>query len=373
MKVFFDARLLLEKPTGIGQYIVSLLPEMIRQAPDVEWCLLRRPNPWPGYGVKDWSFPNLTHRETNERHMSWTQHVTVPRQARAEGADLLHYPHFDAPVRFSSIPVVATLYDAKYLLHAEFAPNLAAWKRVAMRRLYRDTVRRAARVVAISEHTADDLERLFGGPRATVIPLAADAAFRPASEDARAKFRTRYGLRRPFVLSVGEFRVHKNHERLIRAFAASEEARDHDLVVLGRRHPDGVRPEELAAAAGVEERVKVIDDASHEDLAAAYSEAGLMALVSRYEGFGLPLLEAMQCGAPVLSSSTTASAEVVQDGGLLVDPLDEAAIAAALDRVLASPEERERWRMAGTRRAAEFSWERAAAETLAVYREVAGP
>ena len=372
MRVFFDARLLLTKPTGIGQYIVSLLPEMVRLAPDLEWCLLRRANPWAGYGVEEWSFPNLTHEITTERHMSYTQHLTVPRAARRFGADLLHYPHFDAPVRFHSIPVVATLHDAKYLQHAEFAPSLSAWKRVAMRILYRDTIQRSARVLAVSEHAADDLERLFGGRRAEVIPLAADEVFRPAPAEVRADFRARYGLQRPYVLSVGEFRVHKNHERLVRAFAASEAARDHDLVVLGRRHPDGVRPEELAEAAGVADRVKVIDDASHGDLAAAYSEAALMALVSRYEGFGLPLLEAMQCGAPVLASSTTASAEVVGDAGLLVDPMDEAAIAAALDRVLTSPEEQERWREAGAQRAAEFSWERAARETLAVYRQVLG-
>lgn len=371
-RILFDARLVLERPTGIGRYIVSLLPSLCAQAPAWEFHLLRRPRPWPGYGFAEWHAVNVVHHVSTERHMSLAQHVTLPRLAGRLGADLVHYPHFDAPV-LGRVPVVATIHDVKYLQLRRLFRRLDGLKRWYLRQCLAMTARRGAAIIADSRATEADVRRLLA-PRGLlrVVPLAADPSFRPASDGTVAAFRARHGLERPFVLCVGEFRPHKNHEGLIRAFAASRGAAGHDLVLIGQRHRGDVPPEDAAEAAGIAPRVRVLTDVSAEDLVAAYTGAAAFALVSRHEGFGLPILEAMACGSPVIVSGTTAAGEVAGDAARLVDPerLDD--IAAALDALLGDPEEARRLRAAGFERARHFTWDETARGTLAVYREVLG-
>jgi glycosyltransferase involved in cell wall biosynthesis len=372
--VLFDARLVLEKPTGIGQYAVSLLPELLRLAPDWHFHLLRRPRPWDGYGLERWDAPNLTHHVSRLRHMSPAQHVVVPRRARALGAHLVHYPHFDAPVAFGGIPVVATLHDAKYIVRPELFPAAGRTKRAYMRICFARTVRRAAAVMTDSHATARDMHRLFGAPleRMDVVPLAADPRFRPASGEAQTEFRRTHSLSRPFVLSVGERRPHKNHAGLIRAWARSRGSETHDLVIVGQAFRDHDLPETVAAETGLADRVRFLEDIAPRHLVAAYSAAEVFVLVSHYEGFGLPILEAMACDTPVIASRTTASGEVLGDAGVGVDPENGDEIVAALDRLLASESERARWRERGRARAASFSWGGTAERTLEVYRRVLG-
>lgn len=370
--VLFDARLLLDKPTGIGRYIASLVPELARQAADWTFHVLRRAEPWAGYGVGTWTAPNLVHHVTGERHMSLAQHVRIPARARALGADLLHYPHMDAPVLFGNVPVVATIHGALPLVRPDLLRHVSAAKRMYTRFSHEQTARRAAAVITVSETTADELRRFAPActPRLHAVPLAADPDFRRPEESRLRDFRNRYGLERPFVLSVGEFRRHKNYGTLVEAWARTASRATHDLVLVGIRHPDGDDPERMAQAAGVADRVRVLTGVPLEDTVAAFAAADVFALVSLYEGFGLPVLEAMACDVPVLTSGTTATAEVAGDAACLVDPTDANAIARALDTLLASPEERQRLVAAGRARCRGFSWPRTAAETLRIYRGV---
>jgi glycosyltransferase involved in cell wall biosynthesis len=303
--------------------------------------------------------------------MSLAQHVTLPRTALRLGVDLLHYPHLDAPVFFGRVPVVSTIHDAKYLTLKGLFPRLDALKRWYLRRCFAATVRRSAAVIADSAATAADLRAFYGTkPRVRVVPLAADHDFRPSTPEAVTAFRARHDLRRPYVLCVGEFRPHKNHARLIRAFAASRGAAAHDLVLVGQRHERDQPPEPAAAEARVAARVHVLTDVSSAELVAAYTGADAFALVSLHEGFGLPILEAMACGVPAIVSKTTAAGEVAGDAGLLVDPESETEIVAALDRVLGDAELAARLRAAGLRRACGYTWDETARRTLAVYEEV---
>ncbi|MCA9958967.1 MAG: glycosyltransferase, partial [Anaerolineales bacterium] len=162
---------------------------------------------------------NLTHHISDERHMSLRQHWTLPRLAQQLGVDLIHYPHFDAPVLYQPVPVVATLYDAKYLVHPDFFTNLSSIKRQYMRFSFAQSLRRAASIIVISHATARDMHALFGKQPAhmTVIYAAADAQFQPAGTEAITALRERYGLTRPFLLTVGERRPHKNHLGLLQA------------------------------------------------------------------------------------------------------------------------------------------------------------
>ena len=201
--ILFDARLVLGKPTGIGQYICSLLPEMIRQAPDLHFHLLRQPSPWAGYGMEAWAYPNLTQHISDVRHMSLRQHHMLPHLAQKLKVDLLHYPHFDAPVLWGNIPVVATLHDAKYLVRPDFFTNLSWFKRQYMRFSFEQTLRRATAVITISHAAAADFSKLFSVPldQMRVIYEAADAQFQPASVGEQSVFREKYGVKRPFIIN----------------------------------------------------------------------------------------------------------------------------------------------------------------------------
>lgn len=370
--LLWDARLLLEKPTGIGRYIASLVPELLAIAPDWTFHLLRRAEPWPGYGVADWRARNLVHHVTAARHMSLAQHVAIPRRARALGADLVHYPHFDAPVLFGSVPVVATVHGVLPLVHPEAFRRFSLPKRVYMRACHHATFRRAAAVLAVSDSTAKEIVRFFpaAAPRVTAIPLAADVRFRRASDETIREFRDRHRLARPFVLALGEFRRHKNTTGLLAAWAKASARRSHDLLLVGVRHPDGDVPEDEIAKLGLGDSVRVLTGLSADDVVAAYSAAAVFAIVSIYEGFGLPVLEAMACDVPVIASGTTATAEVAGDAAVLVDPAEPAQIAAALDRLVASPDERTRLVQAGRLQRDRFSWRRTAERTLEVYERV---
>ncbi len=370
--VLFDARLALPKPTGIGQYVVSLLPELLRAAPDWTFHVLRRPDPWPDYGITMWTAPNLVHHVTDERHMSLGQHWTLPSRARSLGADLLHYPHFDAPVLFGDIPVVSTIHGLMHV-RPEGRRGLSLAKRLYARASYDLTIRRSARVLAVSGFVAHEIgERWGAADRTRATPLAADPGFRRTDETAVLAFRRDFSLERPFALFVGEFRPHKNVRGLLDAWQRARLRDSCDLVLAGLLHAGDDDPRVEIARRGLERSVRVLLDLPRAQLVAAYSACSTFVLVSRYEGFGLPVLEAMACGAPVITSAGTATAEVAGSAGVLVDPDSPEETAAALDRVLGSASERDRLADAGRARAGEYTWARTAALTLAAYRELVG-
>jgi glycosyltransferase involved in cell wall biosynthesis len=369
--ILFDARLMLPKPTGIGQYIASLLPELVRQAPDWQFHLLHKPDTFAGYGVADWDFPNLTKHATREPHMSLAQHGQLPRWATRLGADLLHYPHFDAPVWLSRVPVVSTLYDVKYLVRPDFFTALSKLKLAYMRFCYRATWQKATAVCTISHHTANDLRQLFGAPRipVAVTPLAADPAFQPQPAETVMALRQKYQLSRPFILSVGERRPHKNHPTLIAAYAQSRARLTHDLVIIGQPYAAYHAPEEAIAEYGLHGRVHLLENVSFADLITFYSAADVFALVSLYEGYGLPVIEAMACDTAVIASNSTALAEVTGTGGWQLNPLDKSAIAEALSLLTEDISLREKWVAHGRVWAKQYSWADTATQTLAVYRQ----
>lgn len=367
--VLFDARLALNRPTGIGQYCASLIKELIHVAPDWHFRLLRGPNPWPGYGLATLESPNLSHHVSRLRHMSPFQYWHVPRMAERVGADIVHYPHFDAPVLHRPVPVVVTVHDTKYLVHPEFFTDFGRLKRGYMRLAFSLSLRRADAIIAVSEATKSDLSQLPAakGRQIDVIYSAASPRFGPASDEEKSIFRTRYGIPRPYVLSVGERRPHKNHVALIRAYARSRSRRTHDLLIVGRPYGGFRGPEEAVDEHRLEGRVHLIDYLDFDGLVAAYSASSLFVLISLYEGFGLPILEAMACGTPVLASATTAAAEITGNGGVTVDPSNEEEIASAVDAILLDNERSGALSAKARRWAKHFSWKRTADQTLVLY------
>ncbi len=370
VSVLFDARLALPHPTGIGRYISCLLPELVNIEPRWRFDILHGPNPWPGHHPEQWEGPNVKKHISNIRPMSLGHHALLRRTVGKIGPSIFHYPHFDAPLLKCEAPMVVTVHDAKYLARPDWLGGASIVKRAAIRMLFNLSVRRADAVITVSRHTAADLNRLFGIPlsRFDVIYEAADPSFKPADPDEVEAWKRKVGILEPYILSVGERRPHKNHTALIRAFAASEASKTHKLVIIGSKHRNSPPLLKIARQAGVEGKVCLLSKVGHADLITAYTGARLFVLVSLYEGFGLPILEAMACDTPVITSDTTACAEVAGEAALQVNPSDEKAITRAIDFMLS--DENRRWAYIEKAREwrRQFTWRKTAQETINLYR-----
>jgi glycosyltransferase involved in cell wall biosynthesis len=226
-------------------------------------------------------------------------------------------------------------------------------------------------VIVYSANTRRDLlDHRMAAPGAIVnIPLGVNPAFKPGL--ATETFRRRYQIERPFILTVGVLEPRKNHVLLFEVLRRLRESGDQiDLIIVGR---DGWRwknPLDRPEFSALKPWVRILADLPDADLAEFYNHAAVFAYPSLYEGFGLPILEAMACGAPVVSSGASSLPEVGGDAALYADPMDADGFTAQVGRVLHDPELRTRMIEEGLRRARQFSWRRAAQETLAVYHEV---
>lgn len=303
--------------------------------------------------------------------IAWEQTV-LPIELLREGADLLHALGFVSPMAWGGKTVV-TVYDLSFLRFPEVY-NRA--NRMYLGTFTPPSLRRADRVITISEDARRDVIELCGvaPERVTPILLAADERFKPARPDEVEAFRRRQGLPERFVLYQGTLQPRKNVETLVRAYALlrNQGSDDHRLVLAGPRGWQYEPIFELTRQLGLEGSVTFPGFVPDDDLPLWYSSATVFAFPSRYEGFGLPLLEAMACGAPVVSSNASSLPEVVGDAGLLVDPSDVEGLCSALRQLLEDESLRQALSAAGQARARTFSWGRTASETVQVYREVLG-
>ena len=283
--------------------------------------------------------------------------------------DVVHYPASIGPLD-GGPNVVITIHDCIFLRHPEwFRWERAQYYRWAGQR----SARRSARIIADSEATARDVRECMGiaRDRIDVIPLGVDTAFAPATPEASAAARVQYGLPDRHFLYVGTLEPRKNLARLVRAWDSVAADLPVDLVIAGR---DGWKTAEIHAAiqsAKHRDRIHLPGFIAQDDLPAVLSGARAFVWPSLYEGFGLPVLEAMACGTPVLTSNTSSLPEVVGDAALLVDPEDGTAIAAGLRALSQDDALHARYTAAGPQRATEFKWQRCAEQTLGVYKVLA--
>ena len=300
--------------------------------------------------------------------------LTLSAELRRRPVDLLHVQYTAPPL--APCPVVATVHDLSF----EHIPETFKRRsRVQLRLTVRATARRAAHVIAPSEFTRRDLVETYGldPARVTAVPLAVAPHFHPVGDEREIeRVRRRYGIAGRYVLAVGSIQPRKNLERLVRAYASLRGARGRSnlpqLVLVGKKawlYGGTLRAIEEG---GVGDAVVLTGYVSEGDLPALYSGALCFAYPSYFEGFGLPPLEAMSCGAPVLTGNLTSLPEVVGDAGLTVDPFDEEALAAALARLIDDDALRADLRARGLERARRFDWRETARMTLQVYRRVEG-
>ena len=380
MRIAINAWFADQPTTGSGQYLTHLLAEYAAHGGDDRYLLCGRADQSPpvqaaAHPAFEWQALR-TPLDRAERHLAklWFEQVTLPRACRRWGADVLHVPYWAAPV-LPPAPTLVTVHDLIPLLLPAYSggklgkgyTRLVAW-----------SARRATRVLTDSHASRRDIIEHLGIPaeRVQTIHLAAEARFHPVdAPDELARVRKKYDLPADFLLYLGGFDVRKNVPGILRAFAQIDHPQVR-LVIAGKLPardtaflPD---PRRIAGELGIVDRVRFTQWVDEADKPAMMSSAIAFVFPSHYEGFGLPPLEAMSCGTPVIVSDRGSLPEIAGDGGLCVTPDDPGAIAAAMDRLITEPSLRERLRAAGLAQARRFDWERCARETSAAYRRAAG-
>ena len=387
-RIILDARTATAHFPGIGRYVRNLaqaLPPLL--AEDEQLAILWNPsdptawNPSPLAGAQvqivpapispfsprqQWAIPRLLRHFTQSPNHPISQSPIPNLQS-----PLLHSTYYLMPYR-PGLPTLLTVYDLIALLHPQ---TVSLRARLLFRLTTRLALAAADRVLTISASARDDLLAHFpiAAERVTAIPLAADPRFRPQPAAEIARVREKYSLPDRYIFYLGINKPHKNLPRLIEAYANLRTThyalRNTPLIIAGAW--DIRYPEARALAAPLGDAVRFLGPVDDADLPALHSGAALFAFPSLYEGFGLPVLEAMACGAPVICGNRSSLPEVAGDAALLVDPTDTESIAAAIRRLLEDDGLRRSMAERSLAQAARFSWPRTAAETLAVYREMA--
>ncbi len=352
-------------PTGgVGRHTFHLLKALVELKEDVEYVAYVPPGSLRTGRLPSWGGSRLRWVEAGR--------FLVPWRSWRDALDVFHGPNFKLQTegRYGG---VVTVHDLWLDRHPEYSTKLFG-QRASFRRTRR-TAWRARKVITVSRHSARDLEELYGLPpdRIAVIPNGVSEEFRPArSPAALTALSRRLGLPdAKFILFVGGADPRKNHSALLEAYARRRGLlAAYVLVMVGDAvHRFGSIPE-TAGRLGIQEQVICTGGLSISDLQTLYAHAAVFVFPSRYEGFGMPVLEAMACGTPVITSTASALPEVAGDAAVLVDPDDADGLGAAVLRVLGDDAFRKELTDKGLARVKGYTWEQAARRTLAVYREL---
>jgi glycosyltransferase involved in cell wall biosynthesis len=360
-----DGRLLAYSSGGISQYTRQLVSQIVPLLNRNERLTLLKSGrhattPLSADGVRYASVFTPPHHRLEQ--------LALPLELLRVRPTLVHSPDFIPPMRGPWRRVI-TIHDLAFLLHPETVTSES--------RAYYGQIRTAVKVadaiIAVSQFTASDISRLLDAdPRKVrVIPNGVDPSLGPIVDRTELeRWRARHRVNRPYILYAGTFEPRKNLPLLVEAFNRLRGDHGLLLVLLGARGWLFAPTFERIDALGLTDYVRVLEHQPRDEWAVAYSGAAVAVTPSLYEGFGLPVLEAMACGAPVVSSNASALPEVVGEAGVLFESGDVDALESALRLVLEDPSLANRLRTAGLARAQEFSWARAAASTLAIYREL---
>ncbi|HLG53754.1 MAG TPA: glycosyltransferase family 1 protein [Vicinamibacterales bacterium] len=370
MRVAIDARKLHD--FGIGTYIRNLLRQLARIDHDTEYVLLCGEG---DLGVAAQLGPNFRAVLEPSPNYSIREQIHVPWVLRRERPDLYHAPHYVLPAGVRCRSVV-TIHDCIHLMFPQYLPSRVAYA-YARAQMWA-AARRSDCILTVSDASKRDILNLFNVPpeKIVVIYNAIDAHFSVTPpEEAVARVRERYQLDHKFVLYVGNIKPHKNLVRLIEAFAELRrgDLEDLKLLIIGDEISKLPALRRAVHRHKLHKHVRFLGYLPDDQLAVLYRLASVFVFPSLYEGFGLPPLEAMASGTPVVTSNVSSLPEVVGDAAVLVDPYDVDSIVDGLRQVLTDPARAAEMRRRGLDRAREFSWERSVAKTLAVYRHIGAP
>lgn len=364
------------KVTGIGRYLLNFLKYATEARKEYQFIL---------YGNQfthlDYESPNLALKIIIERATITYDQILLPVHLKSDKADIFLSPYIKAPI-FSPCPYMTTIHDLLFLV----TPEYTGWRYKPYNEVFKifgkAVSRRAAAIIADSESSKRDIIKIFGVPeqKIRVIPLGISEEYKPVIDRGLVEnIKNNYGITGRYLLYIGNFKPHKNIGRLIEAFAGviknpilipplQKEGEggfsDLKLVFGGKRDRFVPSLEELAEKLGIRDKIIFTDFINDEDLPALYSGAEIFVCPSLYEGFGLPVLEAMACGTPVICSNTTSLPEVAGDAGILINPEDIKSITSAIITLLKDDKHRENVKKRGLERAKEFTVEKYSSKIL---------
>ncbi|MFC2054636.1 glycosyltransferase family 4 protein [Chloroflexota bacterium] len=371
MRIGIDATALPPQPGGAGNYIIQLIRSLASLETDSHFTVFAYQS---GYGLfdvptspqLDWFlFPD----KSPARRLLWEQ-TTLPRLVRRSNVALLHSLHYTKPLSLSCASVV-TFHDMTFFLY----PHLhTRSKRIFFPTAIRLSARLADALIAVSENTKKDAVRLLGvpGDKITAIPHGVGEEFHPITDTRLLEdIRRKYSLPQDFILNVGVVEPRKNLTLLLKSYQRlHSQGISLPLVIvggLGWMYEDVFR---LVESLGIKEQVHFTGYVSSHDLPIVYNLSRVFVYPSIYEGFGLPPLEAMACGTPVITTAVSSMPEHVGDAGILIPPQDEKALTNALQKLINDSTIQEELSSKGPERASQFTWKRTAQETLKVYQSV---
>ena len=371
MRIAIDIRTVTPVRSGVGNYVLNLLEALRRVAPQHQYFLIGLQNNLDTLGWSDEEEQTYRTAISHESHPlgdMW-EHCWLPRVLERNRVDVLHGPATLIPLREGAYASVVTVHDLVAFLFPETIPRKYA---VYMRWLLTRVVKRADRIISVSYNTKEDLVRILGvdPEKITVVHEAAQPQFRPIKDENKLEqVRRRYGIPGPFIYHVGNIEPRKNLVRLVKAFMLARQ-RLHSpvrLVITGQK--GWLTGKLFRSLGGLElgDHVIFTGYVPHQELPLLMNAARAFVFPSLYEGFGLPVLEAMSCGTPVVTSNISSLPEIVGRAAVLVDPNDLDSIAEGMVRVL--EDEGLRWKLSaeGLVQARRFSWDKAAQETLRVF------
>ncbi|UCF93738.1 MAG: glycosyltransferase family 4 protein [Desulfobacterales bacterium] len=370
MAIAIDLRTATDHFPGIGRYAVSLMQELSRLRGGSQKFILihdaTRPARWD---LRSLGSERMTMVNIPISPFSIRQQWIIPRHLKTCQASLYHSLYYMMPYR-PGVATVVTVYDLIPLMVPHHTPLKV---RLLFHMMLWLALRTARQVIVISETARRSLLARFDLPaeKVTAIPLAMDPRFQPQRPQAVEALRNRLALGGPYVLYLGTNKPHKNLVRLVEAWERLQPT-PASLVIAGFWDPRYPEAREKVKTLSLENAVRFLGPVAEEDLPALYCGASLFVFPSECEGFGLPVLEAMACGTPVITSNVSAMPEVAGQSALLVNPYDVAGLAQAMRQVLQTPSLREDLVRRGLQRVKDFSWKRCATATLDVYAQAMG-
>jgi len=301
------------------------------------------------------------------RDIVWIN-TKLPKKALANQCDLIHSPAMMAP-RKCRLPLVLTVLDLYIFRNRSAFP---IWLQTIMFRRLPKVLKNSAKIIAISQFTKQEILDFFpdvNENKIMVTHLGVDSIFKKVADEESLQIKSKYGLAKPFIITVSTIEPRKNLKNLLRSYALVQNKLEHDLVIVGAYGWKSADHMTLIHKLKLEGRVKYTGYVDTSDLPALYSAADIFIYPSLYEGFGLPPLEAMACGCPVITSNCSSLPEVVGDAAIQINPKNIEQLAFAIECLIANNDMKEFLREAGLKRASEFSWERCAQETIEAYKQ----
>lgn len=369
MKIGIDARMYSSEFTGIGRYVYELIENLQLVDHKNEYVIFLNPEEYAKFEPKNKRIRKVM---VKAQHYSFAEQVSFLRILKKAKLDLMHFTHFNVPILYRR-PSIVTIHD----LTLSFYPGkkMNSWiHRLAYNVVLKNAVRHAKKIIAVSENTKVDLIELLH-----VSPNKIDVVYEGVSEKFTPKIDKeknddvlkKYGIGKEFLLYTGVWRGHKNLVNLIKSFAiltGGDSAVDAQLVITGNEDPYYPEVKRTVKELNVEHAVIFPGMVSEDELISLYQSAKLYVFPSLYEGFGLPPLEAMRCGTPVVASKTACIPEVCgEDNALYFDPYDPTEMADMIQRVWVDETLQKQLHDHGLKHSLKFSWEKMAESILKIY------